>query len=250
LGDQPRILAPRQFNKPDPINSLITKLFRSGNPDDRENAKKLMPKMVAYMPLIVRGEEDKGVQVWSLNKLVYKDLLALFTNTELSDDGSLIDFLDPVDGIDLKVTITKSPKKFNGRDVMDVKIGAVRKQSKLSNDDAQAKKWLDNLPNVDDMFPTKTTAEIEAALNAYLSGDSPDADGSSRGTKPQDELDKLADDVKAEVKAPATEAAKAPKAAPAAKKAPAKKAEVDDDAPAEKVSLDDAFASLINDNDE
>jgi len=63
IGDNAGILAPNQFGKPDPINDLIRKLYSSGKPDDRTLAKKLAPKMRCYAPVIVRGEEDKGVQV-------------------------------------------------------------------------------------------------------------------------------------------------------------------------------------------
>jgi hypothetical protein len=65
LGNGPGILTPNQFGKPDPIQDLIRKLYSSGKPEDKTLAKKLLPKMRAYLPIIVRGEEAKGVQVWS-----------------------------------------------------------------------------------------------------------------------------------------------------------------------------------------
>ena len=72
LGENPRFLAPSQFGKPDPVNDLIRKLYSTKNPDDRELAKKLQPKMTAYMAIVVRGQEDKGIQVWGFNKFIYQ----------------------------------------------------------------------------------------------------------------------------------------------------------------------------------
>ena len=64
LGDMPRIVAP-PVGAPDPINALIRKLYSTRDSNDREMAKKLQPKMTAYMPIVERGAEDKNVQVWS-----------------------------------------------------------------------------------------------------------------------------------------------------------------------------------------
>lgn len=246
IGNNPGIVAPSQFGKPDPINDLLRKLYSTGKPEDRLLAKKLQPKMRAYMPVIVRGQEEKGVQVWSFGKLVYQRLLGFFTDEEVGD------FLDPLQGFDLKVTLAPSPKKVDGRSFLDTSIDAARRPSKLSEDAELAKKWLDGVPNIDDMYKQKTEKEIEQILNTWLAGgasgdDAGSDEGSGRGSeKPQDALDQLVNEVKAEVKPAAKPAAVA--AAPASKRA--KKADVDlDEAPAVKQNLDDAFAELMSDDE-
>jgi hypothetical protein len=246
IGSNPGILAPSQFGKPDPINDLLRKLYSSGKPDDRLLARKLSPKMRAYMAVIVRGQEDKGVQVWSFGKMVYQRLLGFFTDEEVGD------ILDPLEGFDLKVTMAMSPKKVDGRSFMDTSIDAARRPSKLSDDPEVAKKWLEGVPNIDDMYRQKTEQEIEQILNTWLAGgasgeDSGHDEGVGRGAeRPKDALDQLVDEVKAEVKAPAAKAAAAEAPKPAAKRT--KKADVDlDDATpaAPKQTLDDAFAELM-----
>lgn len=243
LGSAPRIVAP-PVGKPDPIANLVRKLWSSGKPEDRELAKQLTAKMTAYMAIIVRGQEDKGPQVWSFNKFVYQRLLDFYTNVEINPD--LIDYMDPNEGLDLAVSVKPSPKKFNGKTVMDTTIDLGRRPCKLSNDQAQAKKWLDNVPNIDDMYQQKSEKEIEQALNTWLSGgaesETPD-EGTGRGQpKGRDALDQLVDDVKSEAPKPAT-------AAPAKTKTK-KDPEADlDDAPAAKTSLDDAFKELMQDGD-
>ena len=223
IGENSGILAPNQFGKPDPINDLIRKLYSSGKPDDRVLAKKLSAKMRCYAPVIVRGEEDKGVQVWSFGKQVYQRMLSFFLDEEVGD------ILSPSEGFDLKVSITKAPgKQFN-----DTTVDPARRPSKLHEDGATAQKWLESIPNIDDMYRLKTTQEIEAVLNNWLNGGSGTAEpdhggGATRGPAPADELDNLIAEVK-------------PAAAPSEKsKAPVKKPD------SKKQSLDDAFAELMD----
>jgi|LauGreDrversion4_2_1035121.scaffolds.fasta_scaffold01981_9 hypothetical protein len=221
IGENSGILAPNQFGKPDPINDLIRKLYSSGKPDDRVLAKKLSAKMRCYAPVIVRGEEDKGVQVWSFGKQVYQRMLSFFLDEEVGD------ILSPTEGFDLKVSISKAQgKQFN-----DTTVDPARRPSKLHEDTGAAQKWLDSIPNLDDMYRLKSTQEIEAVLNNWLNGGSsqePDhGGGSTRGPAPADELDTLVAEVK---QTPAV----------SEKKSPPKKVET------KKQSLDDAFAELMD----
>lgn len=224
IGENSGILTPHQFGKPDPINDLIRKLYSSGSTDDRNLAKKLSPKMRCYAPVIVRGEEEKGVQIWAFGKIVYQRMLGFFLDEEVGD------ILSPTEGFDLKVTISKAPgKQFN-----DTMVDPARRPSKLHEDSAIAKKWLDNIPNLDDMYRLKSTQEIESVLNNWLNGGSSEQTqaqdtGLTRGPAPADELDNLV----AEVKAPSP--------AKSTKKLPSDKVDV------KKQSLDDAFADLIGD---
>lgn len=249
IGNNPGILAPSQFHKPDPIHDLLRKLYSSGKTEDRLLAKKLAPKMRAYMPLIVRGQEDKGVLVWSFGKIVYQELLKMFTDEDAGD------ILDPVHGFDLKVTIAPSPKKVEGRSFMDTSVKPRPKSSLLSDDPEQAKKWLDSVPNIDDMYRLKTEAEIELILNTWLAGgavgDASTDEGTGRGQHDKDELDKLVEDVRAEVKAETVSAVESTAKKTSATKRTKKVDDIDFEnaEPAQKQTLDDAFNELMSDDD-
>jgi len=222
IGENAGILAPNQFGKPDPINDLIRKLYSSGKPDDRVLAKKLQPKMRCYAPVIVRGEEDKGVQVWAFGKLVYQRMLGFFLDEDVGD------ILSPTEGFDLKVSITKQPgKQFN-----DTTVDPARRPTKLHDDSKQMETWLNSIPNLDDMYRLKSTQEIETVLNNWLNGGSTgDATPElSRGPVTTDALD----DLVAEVKSTANEK-------------PSPKKSKKDDGDSKKQSLDDAFADLMSD---
>jgi hypothetical protein len=222
LGENAGILTPHQFGKPDPINDLIRKLYSSGKPDDRVLAKKLQPKMRCYAPVIVRGEEDKGIQVWAFGKIVYQRMLGFFLDEEVGD------ILSPTEGFDLKVSITKQPgKQFN-----DTTVDPARRPTKLHEDSKTSEQWLNSIPNLDDMYRLKSTQEIETVLNNWLNGGTTEdvsLPPTTRGAPPSDALA----DLVAEVKATAPE-----------KKKPKKS---EDEESVKKQSLDDAFADLMGD---
>lgn len=230
LGNNAGILAPNQFGKPDPINDLIRKLYSSGSADDRTLAKKLSAKMRCYAPVIVRGQEDKGVLVWAFGKQVYQRMLGFYLDEEVGD------ILDPSTGFDLKVTISKQP----GKQYNDTMVDPARRPSKLHEDQTVSQKWLDSVPNLDDMYRLKSTQEIETVLNTWLNGGAPDegaasAPATTRGPAQADALDDLAAELKTEV---------APK-----KSAPKKVVEEVTEKPSKKSSsLDDAFADLMGDD--
>jgi hypothetical protein len=195
LGDQPGFLAPCQFNKPDPINDMCRELFSTKNLNDRAMAKTLMPRMRAYAAIIVRGDEEKGPMVWSFNKKVEQELLGFILD---SDYGDITD-LDA--GFDIKVKIAVSAKTFNGRKYNEISVTPAPKSSPLSTDPELVKKWLDTVPNIDDMWQMKSYDEVKQALKNFLEGGQEGVIASEQHASMQkiqnDELSKLEDEIKA-----------------------------------------------------
>jgi len=170
IGNNPGLLAPYQFGKPDPVQELINKLRDDGSKESYELAKKLYPKMRSYAPVIVRGEEDKGVRLWSFGKTVYQSLL----NIMLDEDYG--DITDPTDGRDVKVTCSKMP----GRMWATTEVRPRGKQSVLNTDATQIKEWMDNIPSISDLYSVKTYEELEKIINDWLNGDDDDSVGTVR----------------------------------------------------------------------
>ena len=171
IGNNPGLLAPYQFGKPDPIQELINKLRDDGSKESYELAKKLYPKMRSYAPVVVRGEEDRGVRLWSFGKTVYQSLL----NIMLDEDYG--DITDPTDGRDVKVVCTKPP----GRMWATTEVRPRGRQSLLA-EAKQSKEWIDKIPDIDEMYTCKSYDELEKIVNDWLNGDSTDSDSSSMGT--------------------------------------------------------------------
>ena len=179
IGNNPGLLAPYQFGKADPIKELINKLRDEGSKESYELAKKLYPKMRSYAPVVVRGEEDRGVRLWSFGKTVYQSLL----NIMLDEDYG--DITDPLDGRDVKVTCTKAP----GRQWATTEVRPRGKQGLLNENKKQAKLWLDNIPSLDDMYELKSYDVLEKIVNDWLNGDDLDESaGTTRGSSPPPEV--------------------------------------------------------------
>jgi len=166
IGNNPGLLAPYQFGKPDPIQELINKLRDDGSKESYELAKKLYPKMRSYAPVVVRNEEDRGVRVWAFGKTVYQSLL----NIMLDEDYG--DITDPIDGRDVKVVCTKTP----GRMWASTEVRPRGKQSPLSENSDTAKEWISNVPDLDDLYTLKSYEELEKIVTDWLNGDDASSD--------------------------------------------------------------------------
>ena len=178
IGNNPGLLAPKQFGKPDPIQELINKLRDDGGKDSYELAKKIYPKMRCFAPVVVRGEEDKGVRLWSFGKTVYQSLL----NIMLDEDYG--DITDPSDGRDVKVTCTKAP----GRMWATTTVRPRGKNSPLSEDATVAKDWLGNVPSLDDLYTLKTYDELEKIVNDWLNGNDDESNESNDFGTPRNQV--------------------------------------------------------------
>tara|TARA_R110000824_G_scaffold211274_2_gene397280 strand:- start:1953 stop:2675 length:723 start_codon:yes stop_codon:yes gene_type:complete len=172
IGNNPGLLSPYQFGKADPFQDLITKLRGDDTKESYELAKKLYPKMRSYAAVIVRGEEDKGVRLWSFGKTVYQDLLKIMLDSDYGD------ITDVNEGFDIKVSCTKQP----GRMWAETSVRPRPKSTALADNKKQAKEWLDSIPDLDEMYSCKSHEELERIINAWLEGPN-DTDGTSRGSQ-------------------------------------------------------------------
>lgn len=172
IGNNPGLLAPYQFGNPDPIQELITKLRDDGSKESYELAKKLYPKMRCFAPVIVRGEEDKGVRLWAFGKQIYQSLL----NYMLDEDYG--DITDVSEGNDLRINCFKAPGKMWAT----TEVRPRPKSTPLSESADQIQKWTGNVPRVDDLYEAKSYEELERIVNAWLNGDDEESSSSSTGT--------------------------------------------------------------------
>ena len=129
--------------------------------------------MRSYAPVVVRGEEDKGVRVWAFGKTVYQSLL----NIMLDEDYG--DITDVMEGRDIKVICTKAP----GRQWATTEVRPRGKTSRISDDASRAKEWTSSIPSMDDVYAMKTEAELEKIINDWLAGDLGDDSNSTETTR-------------------------------------------------------------------
>lgn len=183
IGENRGFYSPKQFNKPDPIGNFVNQLYSTGEPSDREMAKLLQAKMRVYIPVIVRGSETEGVQLWSFSKFIYQRLLSFYIDEDYGD------ILDLKNGFDLKVSVTRQQgKKFN-----DTTITPRPRPSAACSDPDTLDKWLKSIPSLDELYPIKSPEEIEKILNDWLNSLEGEGESTSEGTSRGAAIDEIDD---------------------------------------------------------
>ncbi len=154
------MISPLNFGDKDPIASFASKLREEYNKENYVLAKKLDPKTRIFAPVIVRGEEDKGVRLWQFGKLIYEELLSLAVDEEIGD------YTDIVNGRDLIIE-TVGPEA-TGTQYNKSSVRVRLKQTPLSSDAAQVEKWKAEQPDPNGEFKKFTFDEMKSALEKWL----------------------------------------------------------------------------------
>ena len=164
------MISPVNFGEKDPIALFAGKL-REGeyNKENYVLAKKLDAKNRIFVPVVVRGEEDKGVRLWQFGKLVYEELLALAVDDEIGD------YTDIVGGRDLTVE-TVGPEA-TGTPYNKSSIRVRMKTSPLSEDATKVETWTNEQPNPKEgLFKLFSFDEMKLALEKWLSPEEVESD--------------------------------------------------------------------------
>ena len=156
------MISPVNFGEKDPIVEFAN-LLRGGEYDKEKYvlAKKLDPKTRIFAPVIVRGEEDKGVRLWQFGKNIYEELLSLAADEEIGD------YTDIVQGRDFTVE-TVGPEA-TGTNYNKSSIRVRLKTSPLSDNASQVELWTKNQPNPLEQFKRYSYDEMKVALEKWLS---------------------------------------------------------------------------------
>ena len=134
------IFALTNWGEKDPIVEFAKQLRKT---DDKENwslAKKLDPKLRVYAPVIVRGEEDKGVRLWEFGKEIYLQLLGIAADEDYGD------YTDINDGRDFTVEAVMGD--IGGRRGLKSSIRVKPKTTPLSTNKAEIERLLSEQPDV------------------------------------------------------------------------------------------------------
>ena len=179
VGNNPGFLSPKKnFGEDDPLNDFVRKLFNEGTEDSIKMAKSLMARQRFFSPVLVRGEEDRGVRIWGYGKTVYEQLLNLVLNTEYGD------ITDTETGTDLVLHYGKPP----GASFPQTKLTPRRRSSVLCDEavggDDRCAELLESIPEFDTLFERKAPAEVGALLDAYLLGEEGTSEETNTTTPP------------------------------------------------------------------
>ena len=157
---KPRMIALSNFDESDPILEFATQLKKSGDKENMEMAKKLYPKFRVFAPVVVRGEEDKGVRFYEFGKMVYQELLGVMAD---EDYGDITDIQKGSD-----VTIEVIPAAETGKMFNTTTVRVKPNQTPLSDDAKQAESLLENQKDIVSLFKKYTFEEMKDELQGWL----------------------------------------------------------------------------------
>lgn len=154
------IVALTNWGEDDPIVEFSKKLRTSSDSENWRLAKQLDPKMRVFAPVIVRGEEEKGVRLFEFSKTLYMELLSV------ADDEDYGDFTDINQGFDFVVTATK----VQDRPGFGLSLRPKPKQTPLSDNADTIKTWLENQPLLLEERYKYTYDKLKEELQTFISG--------------------------------------------------------------------------------
>ena len=170
------------WGEKDPIIEFTKQLAQTGDKENWKLSRKLEPKMRVFAPVIVRGEEDKGVRLWEFGKEIYMQLLGI------ADDEDYGDYTDINEGRDFTVEAVMGD--IGGRQGLKSSIRIKPKTSPLSTSKLDIEAWLEEQPNILEVQSAykMTFDKMKETLQNYLN--------------PEDENDEILDEVEEEVETP------------------------------------------------
>jgi len=154
------IYALTNWGEKDPIVEFSKQLRGTSEKENWQLAKKLDPKMRVFAPVVVRGEEDKGVRLWEFGKEIYMQLLGI------AEDEDYGDFTDINDGRDFTVEAVMGD--IGGRQGIKCSIRVKPKTSPLGTDKNEIKSWLSEQPNVLELQKKMSFEDLKSVLEKFL----------------------------------------------------------------------------------
>lgn len=170
------------YGKQDPVVEFINELKKNTDSESWSLAGKLTPQPRYFAPVIVRGEEELGVRLWSFSKTNFKALVTL------ASDDDIGDYTDVISGYDLVLDKVAVP---NGFDSLTVRLSP--KQKPLSEDADEVKLWLSEQPNPMESQTVFDYDYVKRKLGEFLGGvddeDSTEDDDDSVDTSEDEETE-------------------------------------------------------------
>ena len=157
---KPRMIALSNFSESDPILEFATTLKKSGDKENMELAKKLYPKLRIFAPVVVRGEEDKGVRFYEFGKMVYQELLGVMADEDYGDITAVQNGRD--------VTVEVIPAAETGKMFNTTTVRVKPNQTPLSENAEKAQSLLDDQKDLVTLFKKYSFEEMKGELQSYL----------------------------------------------------------------------------------
>jgi len=159
LGNKTQ-LSPLTRGNPDPIAEFADKLRQTGDKDDWNYARQFSPKLRTFVPVIARGEEKEGVRFWGFGKTVYTELLAVIADPDWGD------ITDVEKGNDIGIEFI--PQKDSDTNFAKTMTRVKPKETPLTTDAELLEKWLNEQPDIYEVFQEPSYEDLQLYLERYL----------------------------------------------------------------------------------
>lgn len=159
-------LSPTTHGRRDPIMEFADELASGGTKDDWAQSRPFRAKLRTFVPVVVRGEEEKGVRFMSFGKTVYQELLSIINDPDYGD------ITDVKNGRDIVVEYT--PQEKSDTNFAKTVVRPKPNQTPLAGSAETIQKFLTEQPDIHAIFKEPSYEELKVALERFL-----DPNGSS-----------------------------------------------------------------------
>ena len=171
------VYALRNWAEKDPVEEFRKKLYADAKTmsetafESKDLAEKIKIKEKFYVPVIVRGQEDKGVLLWEFSSKTEEKLLAILGKKKLGD------ITDIMEGRDLEIEGTNASTMIGKKSInyVEVSIMPDMTTSPLSDNPALVKKWLTEQKDPLELHKKYEFQEIKDMFAKWLDPDAEDS---------------------------------------------------------------------------
>lgn len=176
IGGRTFLCPNKMKGEPDPICDFATTCWneytKTNDESYKDMFKTMAPTLRVYVPIVVRGQEDKGIRWWSISpRTTYKEVL----NHVRSGLRQNVDITDATEGLDLMVTVEPG---FNGW-LMPTTITTALKPTPLAGTKAEIETIIDSVTEVETLFEYSPVEEMKIALDKHINPNADDSDSSA-----------------------------------------------------------------------
>lgn len=152
--------------------------------------KKIQVKERYMAPMFERGQEAEGAKFFAFSKTIYESFLSFLVDDEsremvnAGDDGFAVLVSERM-AFDVKVDFKQANNKDNKGNAKPfgiTEVETVKRPSKMHEDKATAKKLMDGVKSVLDIYPRVTSLDVERMFDKWLNSAAPEADGKTGDT--------------------------------------------------------------------
>jgi hypothetical protein len=151
-----QVISPATYGEDDPVLTYCSKLKNDGGSENWKLAKTLEPKFRYYLPIVVRGEEQKGVRFYGFTENVYNKFVKFLMS------GDYGDISDLQKGHDIAIEYVKGNKDYPDTVIM------IKPNPTPAFSDPSFKAHLESMPNLEDILKAPTASEMKQLLDEFL----------------------------------------------------------------------------------